>query len=168
METLFNKIKRKFKAEKYKKFFVYFSRNWLGNRIPKSLWNYHDLLLNPNNVNIFHITNNITENINRYLNNKLKKAICSNFLFRECILDIIVQFKIKSNDINKYKTKKSEILDFYIKKFGEDNINLLSDSEYKKLQITYEELEFPNINKRYAEENNGDIDIIASEEEDDE
>ena len=63
------------KSEKYKKFFSYFSRAWMGNKIPKSLWNYHELLLNPNNYHIFHVTNNITENINRYLNNKLKKAI---------------------------------------------------------------------------------------------
>ena len=70
----------------------------MGNKIPKVLWNYHDLLVNLNNFSIFHVTNNITENINRYLNSKLKKAICSNFLFRECILDIIVQFKIKSGE----------------------------------------------------------------------
>ena len=124
--------------------------------------------INPNNINIFHVTNNITENINRYLNNKLKKAICSNFLFRECILDIIVQFKLKINENNKVSPKKSEILDFYIKKFGEDNDELLDNQEYKLLQIKNEELEFPNLNKKYTEDNSGDIDIIASEKEEEE
>lgn len=65
----------------------------MGSRIPKIFWNYHDILINPNNASTFHLTNNITENINRYLNNKLRKAICSNFLFRECILDIIDNLK---------------------------------------------------------------------------
>ena len=83
-------------------------------------------------------------------------------------MDIIVQFKLKINENNKVNPKKSEILDFYIKKFGEDNVELLDNQEYKLLQIKYEELEFPNLNKKYTEDNSGDIDIIASEKEEEE
>ncbi len=35
--------------------------------------NYNDILINPNNIALFHLTNYITENINHYLNNKPKK-----------------------------------------------------------------------------------------------
>ena len=69
-------------AEKYKNFFSFFPKTWFGNEIPNILWNYNDLLSNPNNINLFHLTNNITENINLYLNRKLKKSICSTYLFR--------------------------------------------------------------------------------------
>lgn len=48
-----------------------------GTEYPK-LFNYNDILINQNNIALFHLINNITENINGYLNNKLKKAICSN------------------------------------------------------------------------------------------
>ena len=121
-------LRKNTKGDKYKKFFSYFTKTWLGNKIPNTLWNFNDLLSNPNNITLFHLTNNITENINRYLNRKLKKvicSICSNYLFRESILDIINQFKIKTNN-STYNNKKSEILDFYIKRVGEDNINPLT------------------------------------------
>ncbi len=98
INDMFNNIKKKYKSEKYKKFFSYFTKTWLGNKIPNTLWNFNDLLSNPNNVTFFHLTNNITENINRYLNIKLKKAFCSNYLFRESILDNITQFKLKTSN----------------------------------------------------------------------
>ena len=136
----------------------------MGNKMPKVLWNYHDLLVNPNNVSIFHVTNNITENINRYLNSKLKKAICSNFLFRECILDIIVQFKIKTTENSNLDKKKSEILDFYIKRVGNNDDNLITNEDYDKILILYEELSFPNINKKYSEDSDGEVDILYDDE----
>ena len=164
IDKLYGQIKKKYKADKYKKFFNYFTRNWMGNKMPKVLWNYHDLLVNPNNVSIFHVTNNITENINRYLNSKLKKAICSNFLFRECILDIIVQFKIKTTENSNLDKKKSEILDFYIKRVGNNDDNLITNEDYDKILILYEELSFPNINKKYSEDSDGEVDILYDDE----
>jgi hypothetical protein len=66
-------------------------------------------------------------------------------------LDIIVQFKIKTSNTNS-NNKNSSILDFYIKRIGEEhNINLITSNEYNKLKIIYEELDFPNINKKYCE-----------------
>jgi hypothetical protein len=67
---MFNNKKKKYKAEKYKKIFNYFSKTWLGNKIPFILGNYNNILSNPYNCIFFHLTNNITENINRYLNIK--------------------------------------------------------------------------------------------------
>ena len=73
-----------------------------GTKIPKSLWNSSDILDEKENEVIFHFTNNETENINRYLNSMLKRPVCSNFLFGEIFLDIIIQFKTKtSNDLIK-------------------------------------------------------------------
>ena len=83
IDKMYKSIQKNYKSKKYKKFLAYFTRTWMGNRMPKTLWKYIDILINPNNITLFHLTNNITENINQYLNNKLKKAVCSNFLFRE-------------------------------------------------------------------------------------
>lgn len=92
-------------------------RIWIGSKIPKSLWNFSDALQKNDNKDIFHSTNNnLTKNINRYLNSKLKRAICSNFLFLEIILDIIIQFRNKTS-IDILKNKKSEIIRFYIDNF---------------------------------------------------
>lgn len=94
----------------------------MGSKIPKSLWNFSDVLEKKENKEIFHFTNNLTENINRYLNRRPKRAVCSNFLFREIIFDIIIQFKIKtSNDA--LKNKKSEILNFYMDNFLNNSKN---------------------------------------------
>ena len=131
----------------------------MGSKIPKSLWNFSDVLEKKENKEIFHFTNNLTENINRYLNRRPKRAVCSNFLFREIIFDIIIQFKIKtSNDV--LKNKKSEILNFYMDNFLNNSKNeLLNKTKYKKIQLLYEEIEFININKKYNDENEGEIDI---------
>jgi len=113
MELFYDKIKNKFKESKFKPFFKYFTRTWMGSKIPKSLLNFSDILEKKENSEIFHFTNILTENINRYLNSRLKRAVCSTFLFWEIILDVIVQFKIKtSNDI--LKDKKTDVLNFYI------------------------------------------------------
>ena len=33
-----------YKENKYKKFFNYFNKTWLGKTIPKKLWNFSDIL----------------------------------------------------------------------------------------------------------------------------
>ena len=118
----------------------------MGSKIPKSLRNFSDIIENKENKEIFHFTNNLTKNISRYLNRRLKRAVFSNFLFREIILDIIFQFNIKtSNDA--LKNKKSEILNFYIDNFlKKSKYELLNITKYKKIQFLYEEIEFININ----------------------
>ena len=117
LDYFYGKIKKKFKETKQKSFFQYFLRIWIGSKIPKSLWNFSDALEKNDNKDIFHSTNNnLTKNINRYLNSKLKRAICSNFLFLEIILDIIIQFRNKTS-IDILKNKKSEIIRFYIDNF---------------------------------------------------
>ena len=58
----------------------------------------------------FYFTNNLCENINRYLNTYLKRGICSNFLFRTSISAVIDQFENKS--INDTKDKKIRYINF--------------------------------------------------------
>ena len=166
MEFFLDKIKRKFKETKYKNFFQYFYRTWMGVKIPKSLWNFSDILEKNENRKFFHFTNNLTENINRYLNSKLRRAVCSIFLFREIILDIIIQFQIKtSNDI--MKNKKSEILMFYIDNFiNSNNYELLNVTKFRKLKVLYDEIEFININRKYNDDEDGEIDILLTDEDD--
>ena len=85
VEYLSEKITKKYRQNLFKKFFICFKRTWLGKTIPIPLWNYSDLIEEENYIsNIkFHYTNNICENINRYLNINLKKAKCSSILFKE-------------------------------------------------------------------------------------
>ena len=44
IDSFYNCITKKFKDNKYKSFFNYFKRTWLGTSIPKILWNYSNLL----------------------------------------------------------------------------------------------------------------------------
>ena len=132
----------------------------LSKTIPLPLWNYSDLLeeKEESNINkIFHYTNNISENINKYLNLNLRKAKCSGILFKETIIDIIKQFENKtSNDIS--EKSKSEIIKFYIKR--NSNINLLSYDEIKILNQKFDENEFTNVNKKFVENHDGIADIF--------
>ena len=83
---------------------------------------------------IFNFTNNLTENINRYLCSRLKRAVCSTFLFREIIFDVIAQFKTKtSNYILKYK--KTDVLNFYIDNYLHKIIRIIKYDKIQKNQI---------------------------------
>ena len=96
INKFYKELKKKYNNAKYKDFFQYFSSNWLGDRYPKKLWNYNDLIMEENALIKFHFTNNITENINRYLNYELKLSKCSSTLFKKIILNIIAQFDTKN------------------------------------------------------------------------
>ena len=88
----------------------------MGKRYPINLWNFNDMITgDDNNVKNFLFTDDLGENINRYLNTNLRCGICSNFLFRNSILSLIDQFDNKSINENT-DNKKSSILTFYIKK----------------------------------------------------
>ena len=76
-------------------------------------------------------TNNLCENINRFLNSNLKRGICSNFLFRASILSIFINIKIKQ--LMNLQKKKSEILAFYINNYEEPHI--LNNKEIYNLKI---------------------------------
>ena len=91
------------------------------------------------------------------MNSRLKRVVCSTFLFREIILDIAIKFKKKkSNDI--LKNKINEVLNFYISNYLiKRKTELLNISKYKKIQLLYEEIDFININKKYNDEDDGDI-----------
>ena len=147
IESFYNKIKKKFNENKYKMFFNYYSKKLLGKTIPKKLWNFSDILENENNLNNFSFTNNVSENINRYLNQSLKRVRCSSILFRRNVLDIILQFNNKIHYDNKTQKHKSEILKFYVKK-NKCNLNALNKIEIKKLTSEYENFECLNINKQ--------------------
>lgn len=67
-------------------------------RYPKKIWNYYDIINNEDDIKHFQFTNNISENINKYINSNLKRARCSNILFREAILNLISQFKNKGEN----------------------------------------------------------------------
>ena len=160
VEKLFDMIKNKYKNIKFNKFFNYFKRTWLGKTIPLPLWNYSDLIEEEGNSIInkkFHYTNNISENINKFLNINLRKAKCSCLLFKETILDIIKQFDNKNSN-NNCENSKSEILKFYIAR--KNDIKLLSYEEIKMLNKNYDELEFTNVNKNYIENHKGLPNIV--------
>ena len=165
MDSFFKNLKKVYKSNIYKDFFIYFNKTWMGNRYPKSLWNYNDIINseNDNNVNNFHFTNNLCENINRFLNRYLKNGICSNFIFRASILSVIDQFENKTLNENN-NNKKSEIISFYIKK--EKECKILSMNEIKHLYEIYNDIKFINLNKDYIEVNNGNIEILQFEDED--
>ena len=114
IEDFYKKIVKTYKENKYKNFFNYSKKTWLGKTIPKKLWNFSDILDDEKNFDQFSFTNNASENINRYLNRNLKKARCSSIVSRPNALDIILQFNNKiKNDSNSQK-HKSEILKFYV------------------------------------------------------
>lgn len=132
-------------------------------RYPKSLWSYNYIITGPEYMKKnFYFTNNLFENINRYLNKNLKKGICSNFIFRNSILSIIDQFENKI--INQtIENKKSDILTFYINK--EKEVKILNTSDIRLLTDIYNEVQFININKNYIELNKDELDIIYYEDE---
>ena len=170
INRFFKELKKKYCGSKYKQFLQYFSSNWLGNRYPKKIWNYNDLLTEEDVLKKFHFTNNITENINRYLNYELKMSKCSSILFKKIILNIIAQFDTKNLNEDK-KNRKSDLLKFYIEK-NYDNCNILSNEEIESLKVIYEDINFKNINGSFGIADNQEIDYIeygeSSEDENDE
>ena len=107
IQNFFKSLKKKYKGDNYKKFFDYFNKTWLGSRYPVKLWNFNDIIIDEENNKNFMFTNNLCENINRFLNSNLKRGICSNFLFRASILSIIEQFENKTvNDLTEKKNQK--------------------------------------------------------------
>lgn len=82
------KLEKNFKKIIYEQFFTYFNR-WLGKAIPKSIWNFSELIKNEKNTKKFYYTNSISDNINRYLNRNLKRARCFSTLFHRNILNVI-------------------------------------------------------------------------------
>jgi len=78
----YKKIVKTYKENKYKKFFNYFKKTWLVKTIHKKLWNFSDLLDDEKNFDQFSFTNNVSEDIIRYLNRNLKRARCSSIVFR--------------------------------------------------------------------------------------
>ena len=107
IKSFYNKIKQTLNNEKFNKFYNYFNRNWLGKKYPVSLWNFSDLISNKNNIERFQFANNITENINKFLNIQLKRGKYSANVFRDIILTVIAQFENKES--NKETNKKKVI-----------------------------------------------------------
>ncbi len=99
--------------------------------------------------------NNIIENINRYLNSQLKRARCSTTLFGESILNLITQFENKSEN-EALDNKKSDLISFYINR-NNNSLNILNNTDFKKIISLYNEIEFTYINKYYIEDNMGDL-----------
>ena len=48
---------------------------------------------------------------------------------------------------------------------GNNGDNLITNEVHDKILILYEELSFPNINKKYSEDSDGEIDILYNDEE---
>ena len=70
-------------------------------------------------------SNNITENINRYLNSQLKIVRYSNKLFLESVLYLITQFENKSENVS-LDNIKSDLIRFYIKR-NNNSPNILNN-----------------------------------------
>ena len=137
----------------------------MGQEYPKILQNYNDLITGEDTkLKNFYFINNLCENANKNLNSFLRRGICSNFLFRISLLSVIEQFENKNiNDT--LENKKSDILKFYVEKH--DNSKILSKNEINELRAIYDEVKFININKEYVEKEEGELDIIHYEAEDD-
>ena len=169
INRFFKEIKKKYYSSKYKKFLEYFNSTWLGNRYPKKIWNYKDLLSEEGVLKKFHFTYNITENINRYLNYELKMSKCSS-IFNKIILNNIAQFDTKNLNEDK-NNRKSDLLKFYIEK-NYDNCNILSNKEIENLKVIYEDIKFKNINNSFGIVDNQEIEYFeygeSSDDENDE
>ena len=163
-KDLYKKITKKYSSNKYKSFFKYYRKTWLGSKYPLKLWNFNDIIKNYNIDDKFYFTNNLTENINRYLNNNLKRSKSSKKIFRQCILNIIVQFSNKIVNISR-NINKTEILKFYINK--KNDIDLLNEEEIEKLKQIYSKIHFYNINEKYSENSDGEPELNISEKEND-
>ena len=83
IKSFFGKIKQDF--------LNYFNGNWLRKKYLVCLWNYFDILSNNNSIKKFKFTNNLTENINKFLNKHLKRGKYSANMFRDIILTDIAQ-----------------------------------------------------------------------------
>ena len=80
----------------------------MGKKYPKILFNFNNIINGEEEkIKNFYFTNNLCENVNRYLNSYLRRGICSNFLFRTSLLSVIDQFANKT--INDKKEKKNLI-----------------------------------------------------------
>ena len=128
----------------------------MGERIPLRIWNFYDIISKDSIDERFYYTNNLTENINRYLNSNLKRSRCSKNIFKEAILNIISQFETKViNEVN--NSKKTDLLKYYISK--KENPNILEANDIKNLIKEYKELNFKNINSKYSDISDGEPDI---------
>ena len=68
IDGLYKQLKNIYKENKYKSFFNYFSRAWLGQKYPNNLWNFYAVVNeeNTNKIINFHFTNNLFENMDHY------------------------------------------------------------------------------------------------------
>ena len=75
LNSLFKKQKKFDINDNTNKLFIYFSKYWLGKRYPIKLWNYYDRLHNASNNSLskYITTNNLNENINKFLNLNVKE-----------------------------------------------------------------------------------------------
>lgn len=137
----------------------------MGNKYPKNLCNFYDIISSDESkTKYFYFTNNLCENIYKYLNTFLKRGICSNFLFRISLLAVIDQFENKSiNDSNDKKI--SDILSFYVKR--NNNLKILSINEINELINIDNDAKLININKDNIELNDWEINIMKYEADED-
>ena len=51
-------------------------------------------------------------------------------------------------------------MDFCIKRIGDENVSLITKEDYDKIKSILEELEFPNVNKNYVNNQDGEVEIM--------
>ena len=164
VNNLFKKIRKKLDInDNTNKLFNYFNKYWLGKRYPIKLWNYYDRLHNASNNSLskYITTNNLNENINKFLNLNLKGGRNSFENFKDSIENVYIQFeeKLANKHIDDTKTK---ILNFYVDKINEEsnfNYSVLSYEAIDSLLDLYKNDGFENVNGPYNEEQIGDIDL---------
>ena len=164
VHNLFKKIKKKFDVnEKTGRLFTYFKNYWLGKRYPIKLWNYYDRLHNASNNSLskYITTNNLNENINRFLNLNLKGGRNSFYNFVCSLKNVFIQFEEKL--VNKHiDDNKIKILYFYVTKINEDSnfkYSVLSYEDINSLLDLYKNDEFEKVNAPYNDEQIGEIDL---------
>ena len=101
-ENIYTKIFKKYNDPKNNDFFNYFNRNWKPRGtyikikyIPE--WNYFNIF----DKKYFYVTNNISEYINKLLNNKLNCKHPTFENWKNSLLEIEVEFNIKAEFIKR-------------------------------------------------------------------
>lgn len=167
IDYFFNKIKNNYDCnENTKLFFNYFSRNWLNTKYPIKLWNFYEKLKDAtkNEKDRYITTNNLNENINRYLNNALIKSRVSYEDFIYSLSEVEKQFTVKVENAET-KNAKSKIILFYLDKMNfnsKKELKVLTNDEIKEIKLNYLNSGLESVNAKInAEEDEVDIEHIA-------
>ena len=137
----------------------------LNTKYPIKLLNYYEKLkVGSNNEKDRYITtNNLNENINRYLNNDLIKNRVSYEDFIFSLREVEKQFTDKVENAES-KNSKSKIILFYLDKMNfksKKELKVLTEDEIKEIKLNYLNSGLESVNDKIKAEDDVDIEHIA-------